>query len=298
MKNSQQQETSAMPAALDVEVRLDAMKLAATRFDRELFDGLEDCRLEYDYRIKGNPEQRLYNRARSYFDAKNAMRIGVAYSPMHSYMPACLVTLSPNDKSGMRRYPLEQMTRLPGCRFLKIEVAHDFCADSIVDAAFARKHLIVGKSRRTRADAAMMQFGARRSPVYARCYWKASIKCYRIEIEYHREWLKKHGIATTSDFCKLPDLTARHHIAFYRLEPLKLSACLARLGIPVAPALRKIIEREADLYAALDYMRREFGIVNALRVLTPLKTNTRVEQALRKWARDWDRQRSDLDEAA
>jgi hypothetical protein len=293
-------ETSADGADLDVEVRLDAIKVAASDFDKGKFRELEDYRLAYDYRLNGDPAKRLYDRARSYENTRMGMKVGVAYDPAHAWMPGCLVTMTPNDRTGMRRYELEELlAQLPNYRFLKIEVAHDFRVGSVVDAAFARKHLMIGKSRRnSEAGTAMLHFGARRSPVFARCYWKRPIKRYRVEIEYHRPWLAKNGIKTTDDFSRLPDLTARHHIAFYRINPLKLSSCLARLDVPVAPALREVIAREDDLHVALHYLRHDLGVVNALRVLAPLKTNIRVERALREWAQDWMGQEKYLSEVA
>jgi hypothetical protein len=152
--------------------------------------------------------------------------------------------------------------------------------------------LIIGKSKRTEdlTRPGMLYFGARRSPVFARCYQKEAIDCYRIEIEFHREWLAMHRIETPSDFVRLPELTARIHIAFYKIDPLKLSAALARLDVPVASTMRKVISRQDDLSGALRFLRKKVGLPNALRVLTPLATNGRVERALHLWASKWEQQ--------
>ena len=123
--------------------------------------------------------------------------------------------------------------------------------------------------------------------MFARAYWKDEISSFRIELEFHREWLKKHNIKTTKSFLKLPDLIARRHITFLTIDSLKLSAALARLGIPFASALKKVAARENDLYAALHYLRHDLGLPNTLRLLTALKTNGRVERALRLWANEW-----------
>lgn len=76
----------------------------------------------------------------------------------------------------------------------------------------------------------------------------------------HRDRLKNNDIRTTRDFLKLPDLTARHHVAFCRVNPLKVSPCLASVNISVAPVLRKFIARQDNLHAALDYLRRDLPI--------------------------------------
>jgi hypothetical protein len=294
MTHGQQEKT-------DVVVRLDAVKIAADEFRKEGFRGLGGYNLNYDYRLPGGTEERMYDRVRQYVNKKTGAKIGVAYDPSHSWMPPCIVTLTPDDQAGMRRSELEEVLAvLPNFRFLKIELAHDFRADSIVNARFARKHLIVGKSHRRKsgANAPILHFGARRSPVFARSYWKKTIDSYRIEIEYHREWLAKHAIKTTNDFLKLPELTARRYIAFYKIDPLKLSAALARLGVPVAPTLKKVVARENDLHAALHYLRHDVGLVNTLRILTPLTTNGRVVRALQQWARDWEKQGQSADKVA
>jgi hypothetical protein len=295
-----QENASANGPELDLEVRLDAIKVSASGFDKKQFRKLLDYRLAYDYRVDGEPDKRLYDRARGYLNTRTGTKVGVAYNATHPWMPGSVVTLSPNDAVGMRRFELEEvLAHLPNFRFLKIELAHDFRIGSVVNAAFARKHLIVGKSQlNSEAGAGMLYFGTRRSPVFARCYGKVQIKRYRIELEYHRQWLAKNGIKTTDDFCKLPELTARRHIAFYRIDPLKLTATLVRMGVPVAPTLRKVIAHDDDLHTVLHYLRHEVGVVNTLRILTPLATNRRVERALQEWARDWKRQKRYVSEVA
>jgi len=293
MKQEQQKKT-------DVVVRLDAVKIAADEFRKEAFGLLTGYRRVYDYRLPGGDE-RMYERVCQFVNDKTGMKIGVSYNRVHSYMPPCITLMSPCDRTGMRRSHLEEVLAiLPTFRFLKLEIAHDFCAESVVNARFTRRHLVVGKCQRSKDPEFpdRIQFGSRKSPVFARAYWKKQIDSFRIELEFHREWLVKCGIKTTKDFLKLPNLTARRHIAFYKIDSLKLSAALDRLGIPVASTLRKVIAREDDLHAALRYLRRNVGLANTLRVLTPLATNGRVERALRLWAREWERQGHSKDPVA
>lgn len=293
MKHEQQEKT-------DVVVRLDAVKIAADEFRKDAFEQLAGYRRAYDYRLPGGDE-RMYDRVCQFVNDESRVKIGVSYNRVHSFMPACIALMTPNDQAGMRRLELEEVLEiLPNFRFLKLEIAHDFCADSVVNKSFARKSLMIGKSQRSKDPEFpdRIQFGSRKSPVFARCYWKKSINAYRIEIEYHREWLKKHGIKTTKDFLKLPDLTARRHIAFYKIDSLKLSAALDRLGISIASTLKKIIAREDDLHAALRYLHRDVGLANTLRILTPLATNGRVERGLQRWAREWKRQEESNDKVA
>jgi hypothetical protein len=294
MDNQEPQEQANSTASdLDVTVRLDATKIASDEFWKEGFRQLSGYRLAYDYRLPGSPTERAYDRVCQLVNDETGLKLGISYNPANGWMPPCMVTLTPNDRTGLRRFELEKILELlPNYRFLKLELAHDFCSDSVVDAPFARKHLIIGKSQRREdpTHPGMLYFGARRSPVFARCYAKKSIGCYRIEVEFHREWLAMHRIEAPGDFVRLPELTARTHIAFYKIDALKLSAALVRLDVPVAPTMRKIIAREHDLSMTLRYLRTEVGLPNALRVLTPLATNGRVERALRIWATEWVRQ--------
>jgi hypothetical protein len=285
---------------LDVTVKVDAVKVAASEFWKEGFNCLDGYRRAYDYRIPGTGKDKAYNRVCQYVQLKTGLKVGVSYDPANGWMPNCMATISPPDKTGMKRATLEEILELlPHNRFLKVELAHDFCSDSIVDADFIRRHLVVGKSRRKDdpRQSEVLYFGARLSPVFARCYYKEAIDCYRVELEFHSEWLKKNHIATTDDFVKLPDLVARSHIAFFKIDPLKLSAALLRLGAPVTSTMRKVISRKDDLSVALRYLRK-IGLTNSVRVLTPLKTNSRVEKALRQWAQDWQEQGQRDDEVA
>lgn len=294
MKKHEKQEKT------DVAVRLDAVRIAADEFRKDAFERLAGYRRAYNYFLPGGDE-RMYNRVSQYVNEKNGMTIGVSHDRVHSFMPPCIVTLSPCDRTGMRRSQLEEVLAiLPNFRFLKLEIAHDFCADSVVNASFTRKHLMVGKSQRQRdpEHPNWIEFGSRKSPVFVRAYWKKQINSFRIELEFHREWLTKHNIKTTKTFLKLPSLIARRHIAFLKIDSLKLSAALARLGIPVASALKKVVAREDDLHAALHYLRHTVGLQNTLRVLTPLATNGRVERALQRWAGEWQRQGQSADRMA
>ena len=284
----------------DVIVRLDAVKIKADEFRKEAFKQLAGYSRAYNYFIPGGDE-RFYNRVSQYVNEKTGMKIGVSHDRVHSFLPPCLVTMTPCDRTGMQRSQLEEVLAiLPNFRFLKVEIAHDFSANSVVNRSFTLKHLMVGKSQR-RQDPEhpnRINFGSRKSPVFARAYLKSEINSFRIELEFHREWLVKFGIKTTKDFLKLPELIARRHIAFYKIDSLKLSAALARLKVPLASTLRRVIAREDDLYAALHYLRHTVRLRNTLRVLTPLATNGRVERALRRWSHEWKRQGKSDDKVA
>jgi hypothetical protein len=203
-------------------------------------------------------------------------------------MPPCIFNVSPPD-DGLRREELDHILALvPKYRITKIEMAHVFAHDSIVNLDFARKHLVVGKSQRSDDPRYpdSLYFGSRNSPVFVRCYTHRTNHSFTIEPEFHRSWLDKHKIRTTADFYKLAQL-ARRHVAFYKLDPLKASAAFARMGVPVGTTLRKVIARQHDIYDVLDFLRHDLRLANALRIYAPLVTNSRVKRALQIWAERW-----------
>jgi hypothetical protein len=271
----------------DVSVHIDAVKFSASAFLKEAFKLQPQYRREYDYRLDGTSEEKIYNRAAGYI-TPTGTKIGVAYDPVNSFMPACIFNVSPPD-AGLQRRELDDLLELvPEYRITKIELAHVFAVGSVVTPAFARKHLVVGKSKRSDDPRYpnTLYFGSRNSPVFARCYTDPTHGSFKIEPEFHRAWLDKHAIHKTADFIKLADL-ARRHVAFYRLDPVKASAAFARIGVPIDSTLRKVSAREHDIYKVLDFLRHDLGMVNALRVFAPLSTNSRVKRALEKWAEQW-----------
>jgi hypothetical protein len=278
----------------DVTVGLDAVGVAARGFSKTQFKVHPDLSLQYDYRPVGG-EKRMFERFASYTNTASGTKIGVAYERLQPYMPEAIVTISPADKAPyLRRSELESLlAMLTEPHFLKIEVAHDFQGGSVVTAPFADKHLLVGKSvkKENPAHPGTINYGSRRSPVFTRCYWKQTIAAYRIEIELHASWIKKNGIAAPADFLRLPQLVCGRHIAFYKIDPLKLTAALTRMGAQVAPTLRKVIARQHDLQHALHFLRHDVGLENTLRVLTPLATNVRVKRAHMDWAHGWQNDR-------
>jgi hypothetical protein len=272
---------------LDVKAVIDAVKVSGSAFLKEAFEQCSQFHREYNYRLTGAAEEKLYDRVCGYI-TPTGLKIGVAYQPAHGYMPACIFTVTPPD-TGLERRELDDIIALvPEYRFTKIECAFVFRPDSVVNLAFARRQLVVGKSKRSDDPRFpdTLYFGSRNSPVFARCYTNPTTNSFKVEPEFHRQWLDKHHIYTTADFTKLA-LLARRHVAFYKLDPLKASAAFARMGVPVASTLRKVIARQDDIYQVLDFLRHDLEMANALRVFTPLSTNTRVARALELWAERW-----------
>ena len=75
MQHPRQENTAKVERPLDVEVRVDAIKIATSGFSKELFGQIENLELKYDYRItKG--EKQMYGRARGYENLETGSKIG------------------------------------------------------------------------------------------------------------------------------------------------------------------------------------------------------------------------------
>jgi hypothetical protein len=118
----QRKQTSSTVGCLDLIVKLDAVKVAANEFWKSGFEQLKGYRRAYDYRLPGSPTERAYDRVCQFVREKNGLKLGISYSPTNGWMPQCMVTISPNDRTGLRRPELEEVLELlPNYRFLKLE---------------------------------------------------------------------------------------------------------------------------------------------------------------------------------
>ena len=149
---------------LDVKGAIDAVKVSGSAFLIEAFKRCSQFHREYDYRLTGTAEEKLYERVCGYI-TPTGTKIGVAYHPAHGYMPACIFTISPPD-TGLERRELDEIIQLvPEYRFTKIEYALVFRPGSFVNLASARKYLVVGKSQPSGDPRypGTLYFGSRRS---------------------------------------------------------------------------------------------------------------------------------------
>jgi hypothetical protein len=110
---------------------------------------------------------------------------------------------------------------------------------------------------------------------------------YRVETELHTAWLRKHRIWDMDGLSRLPDLLPRKELRFVRIDLNALKRQLRRRGLPLEPHLGRAREIPKGLHAELVHLRQRLGLRNTHRLLVGLKTNKRVERALRRWAKDW-----------
>ena len=115
-------------------------------------------------------------------------------------------------------------------------------------------------------------------------------KALRVELELRSRFLPHYGIKDPYDFRKLVGILPGRHIHFVRFNEKKLIARLRGMGFSakrVSKILGDVWLLEGDVWATLNYLRREVGVKNARRLLDPLDTNDLVLDALKKWAAMW-----------
>jgi hypothetical protein len=115
---------------------------------------------------------------------------------------------------------------------------------------------------------------------------KKSSEVYRVEVEFHTAWLRGHRIASVKDLARLPELVPRKELRFVRINIEALERLLRRRGLPIDSNLWRAKELPSGLPRELLRLRA-LGLANTHRLVIGLKTNERVEQALKNWAEDW-----------
>ena len=168
-----------------------------------------------------------------------------------------------------------------------VELAIDFGPDSIVDYDFVKRHGLFGKSR-FRADRSgpdNIRYGERRSGKLVRCYFKAQVNGFRVELELHSTLLRKLQINEKND---LPNVVFRilpKHLLFVRFEFDSLHRyLLKRFGDDEGARIFEIARKQAktSIHETLKYLR-SVGVLNAHRLVTPMKINQAIENAIMRW---------------
>lgn len=123
----------------------------------------------------------------------------------------------------------------------------------------------------------------------SRCM-KNKSEVLRVELELRSPFLRHYGIKDPFDFHTLAQILPGRHIEFARFNEKKLVARLRRMGFRPRKAW-EIVEDvrllEGDVWATLNYLRQEVGLVNTRRFLDSLDTNDVIIAALGAWAAQW-----------
>jgi hypothetical protein len=270
-------------------VRLDRIQLAAE-------PRRPDCRLpvvaEYqcvkDHFVHSQTSIVTYHRTRQLRHVKSGTEVYWQYQPQCSWLKPWKISVEPPDKRGLRIREVFPILRL--CRtyhLLLVELALDFFPESGVDRKFVKRHARFGKSRRRvdRGGPRQLRYGTRKSDKLVRCYAKPSLNSYRVELELHSGFLRKHSISSFGDLEKLVTLVCRDHLKFVFVRWKRLRRYLVRkFGDRRGKALLQAArDRSQSLQRVSQFLTRQ-GVANPHRFLRPMKINKSIRQAMRAWS--------------
>lgn len=133
------------------------------------------------------------------------------YDETWPWLDPLRVTVIPDDCSGVQRDELESIVRAFGDHHLHtVECAFDFRFGSGVDYEFVRRFGRFGKLRlhddSVPKGSQRLVYGRRQGSRVVRCYPKAAVGAYRVEIELHKEWLRVKRVTAVDDIAELADM--------------------------------------------------------------------------------------------
>lgn len=204
------------------------------------------------------------------------------------------VTMYADDTTGLlAEHVLGTLEVMPASRITMLELALDFPLTSGVSPDFVRKHGVFGKARPDHSvtHTAVDWWGARRGRKRTKSYTKWEIATQRVESKFLKAFLDVQGISDVFDFHRFAELLPDRHIFFAELSEERLVHRLREnlhySNGQTRAIVRNVHERENDLYAVLDYLRRDVGLTNVRRLLVARPENQLVREALQAWAAKW-----------
>jgi hypothetical protein len=230
-----------------------------------------------------------YRRVRIYQNCKTKTKIFFQYQAACSWLPAFKLTLIAALGAYLLFSELKNVFRcFEEARLLTVELAIEFFKSSNVDRGFVLRYALFGKSKavphRIYGD---LRFGTRHSAWMVRAYKKEEMDSFRVELEFHSSWLRKHGITRPNDLRKLATLTQPTQIQFVKLDWNALAIHLNRKGLPANKTIRNVRAHSGSLLRVLHCLRNEIGLHNVRRFLRPLRLNRKVQEALNHWLHLW-----------
>ena len=276
---------------LKCDVKLDRLVLTAIAVSLQALCGIPG------YRAK--PARRLWKKLYSVVDqilgTGSVHKIVIESGPNARWLAPFRITIEPRDETGLLFQDLALILELlPQFKIVLLELALDFPIQSVVDPWFVRRHLLCGKTwMRAGGTALHEKWGTFRSSKVVRSYAKFAILRFRVELQLHARFLRKHGINDAFDFPKLATILPRHHIFFAALDANKLRQHLQRSSLPhkrKTAILKSVAESRKSLWSTLRLLRRKWRFANVRRLLAPLpEMNSVVVAALNKWATQWQK---------
>ena len=156
-----------------------------------------------------------------------------------------------------------------------------------MNAQYVKRHLRSGKARMRRAPgfSKAAWFGAPKSEHFVRCYPKPEVGGFRVEIQFNRGAIEKHGLDDICKWAKLPEIV-RRYVRFYRMDWPRLGSYLNRQFRNSEIIFRRARALEGNLDELLRFLR-QVSVSNPSRFLLPTPVNADVTRALARWKRRW-----------
>jgi hypothetical protein len=276
-------------------VRLDRLEVTTSVFERDLILDIPGFRRTSDGLVRRrHPAAFLsYRRLCILTGPRSVRQIHIFYEATMRRLAPRKIALIARDESGLEWTDVRSVLEiLPNVRLVMAELGFDFGFASGVDGEYVRAHALFGKSRKKNVAAlcGWDSWGSRRGTKFVRSYYKEELGVRRVELQLNRGFLLRHGIRDVFDFEKLVNILPRHHLLFARLDEARALQQLTNVGHG-AGGINRILEMvrllDGDLLAQLSVLRKRGRLINARRVLVPLKKNQLVKDALREWAATW-----------
>jgi hypothetical protein len=266
---------------------IDRVQFVARTWTKEIpeIPGFRVCR---DSFVRPQTAIRTYPRVRNFKNPKTGTVIYAQYWAAPPWLEPVKLTVVGDDSKGLQRAELETVCRqFRWTRLLTVELAIDFAEASGVDRSFVLRHGLFGKSRlvggRFFED---LRYGTRHSDTMVRAYKKPETESYRVEVELHSPWLRRHGITQLRDLSKLPQLLCFSRINFVAIDWDALADHLRRKRYP-ASALNAARSQAYSIHRALSLLRGEMGLVNVRQFFRPLRINAVIKGQLEDWSNRW-----------
>jgi len=268
-------------------VRLDRVQLVVPRPLKGPLPTIRDYRILKDTFVRSQTNVMTYARCRQLVHLETGTKLYIQYQKQKAWLAGWKVTLVANDRRGLNREDLDPvLARCRMHRLLMAEVAFDFSPESGVDLHFVKGHGLFGKSRRRfdRGGQGELRFGSRKSGKLVRCYPKAEIDAFRVEIEIHSRLLRANQVTTVDDMWKLAVAVVPDHIRFVRVSWKRLRRHLMRkFGRAKGRRLhRETRERAYSIHRLCRYLRNR-GVHNVHRFLVEMAINNQLRRALGDW---------------
>ena len=240
------------------------LKLAAPR--------LVGFRCVNDYALRNISDSLFlapYGRVRQLESTSTGTRVFISYAPRYRSLPLIRIATVPTDEKGARR---RELSRLIGAfapsHLSVVEMAVDFPLGT-VDSKFVRRHVKFAKSqmRRNSRYPHAVWLGAPRSARFLRCYPKAVIDRFRLEVQFNRSFLQQHQVVRLGDFKRLADVFGKN-VGFFEVNWSELRRYAQRHLRHPGEMIRMARERQNNLVEMLKILRSV--IPNANRFLLPM----------------------------